>query len=184
MILGLLVDLLILFGLVGGIVLGLQRGLAQQFLSLIMLFLATAFAGLFYGVVLGAVASLGGSAATNRTGSAIIFFGLLVAFYAILEYTLRRNYPNMRIKRLGQVGNVLGAVAGFFWAMLGICLLLLIFDYTSAAVGGQAQFVNELLRASNLTPLFRRFWNIPLAGLRPLFPGGLPEVLAYFAIAL
>ncbi len=178
---GILIDLLVLFGLVGGIIQGLQRGLAKQFMSVVMLFLATAFAGLLYGPLLGMFSSLGGSAATNRTGSAIVFFFLLVVFYAILEYTLHRNYPDLRIKALGQVGNILGAVVGFAWAMLGISLLMVIFDFTAAAVGGPANFVNELFRTSYLVPLFRDFFNIPLAGLRPLFPGGLPEVLAYFA---
>jgi uncharacterized membrane protein required for colicin V production len=178
---GILIDLLVLFGLVGGIVQGLHRGLAKQFLSIVMLFLATAFAGLLYSPLIGAFASLGGNPASTRTGSAIVFFGLLVAFYAILEYALHRNYPDLRIKALGNAGNVLGAVAGFFWAMFGISLLMLIFDYTAAAVGGPANFVNELFRTSYLTPLFRQFFNIPLAGLRPLFPGGLPEVMAFFA---
>jgi uncharacterized membrane protein required for colicin V production len=181
MIWGILFDLLVLLGLVGGIVQGLQRGLAKQFLSVVMLFMATAFAGLFYGAVLGVFSTLGGSAATNRTGSAIVFFGLLVAFYAILEYALHRNYPGLYIKALGQAGNLLGAVVGFFWAVLGISLLMLIFDYTASVTGGQAQFVNDLFNASHLTPLFRQFFNIPLAGLKPLFPGGLPEVLIYFA---
>ncbi len=178
---GILIDLLVLFGLVGGIVQGLQRGLAKQLLSLAMLFLSTAFAGLLYSPLLGVFSSLGGSAATNRTGSAIVFFFLLVVFYAVLEYTLHRNYPDLRIKALGQAGNVLGAVVGFVWAMLGISLLMVIFDFTAATVGGPANAVNDLFRTSYLTPLFRQFFNIPLAGLRPLFPGGLPEVLAYFA---
>lgn len=178
---GLLIDLLVLFGLVGGIVQGLQRGLAKQFLSVLMLFLATAFAGLLYSPLLGMFSSLGGSAAINRTGSAIVFFFLLVVFYAVLEYTLHRNYPDLRIKALGQAGNVLGAVVGFVWAVFGISLLMVIFDFTAATVGGPANVVNELFRTSYLTPLFRQLFNIPLAGLRPLFPGGLPEVLAYFA---
>ena len=179
---GILIDLLVLLGLVGGIVQGLRRGLAQQFLSLFMLFLATAFAGLFYGGVLDVFASLGGSANSNRIASAIVFFFLLVVFYAILEYTLHRNYPDLRIKSLGNTGNVLGAVIGFLWAMLGISLLMLIFDYSAKALGGPALAVSELLRTSYLTPLFRQFFNIPLIGLRPLFPTGFPEVLAYFAI--
>lgn len=178
---GILIDLLALLGLVGGIIQGLRRGLAQQFLSVVMLFLATAFAGLLYSPLLGMFNSLGGSPATNRTGSAIVFFFLLVVFYAILEYTLHHNYPDLRIKALGNAGNVLGAVVGFFWAMLGISLLMVIFDYTAAVVGGPAQFVNSLFRTSYLVPLFRQFFNLPLAGLRPLFPTGLPEVLSFFA---
>jgi uncharacterized membrane protein required for colicin V production len=178
---GILIDLLVLFGLVGGILQGLRRGLAQQFMSMVMLFLAMTFASLFYSVVLGIFAGYNSTAASSSTGSAIVFFGLLIVFYAILEYTLRRNYPGLRIKMLGQVGDILGAVVGFFWAMLGISLLLLILDYSASAMGGPATFFAELLRTSYLTPLFRQFFNIPLAGLRPLFPGGLPEVLAYFA---
>jgi uncharacterized membrane protein required for colicin V production len=178
---GILVDLLVLLGLVGGILQGLRRGLAQQFLSVVMLFLATAFASLLYSAVLGVFAGFTNNATSNRTGSAIVFFGLLVVFYAILEYTLHRNYPGLRIKMLGQAGNILGAVVGVFWAMLGISLLMLIFDYSAMMMGGPATFISELLRTSNLTPLFRQLFNIPLAGLRPLFPNGLPEVLAYFA---
>ena len=178
---GILIDLLVLFGLVGGIVQGLRRGLAQQVLSVVMLFLATAFASLLYSTVISLFAGFSGNANSNRTGSAIVFLGLLVVFYALLEYTLYRNYPGLRIKALGDVGNILGAVVGFFWAMLGISLLMLIFDYSATVIGGQATFFNELLRTSYLTPLFRQLFNIPLAGLRPLFPYGLPEVLAYFA---
>ena len=84
---GILIDLLVLFGLVGGIVLGLQRGLAKQFLSMVMLFLATAFAGLLYSPLIGLFAGLGGNPASTRTGSAIVFFFLLVVFYACLLYT-------------------------------------------------------------------------------------------------
>ena len=179
---GLLIDLLVLLGLVGGLLQGLRRGLAQQFLAVVMLFLATAFASLLYPVVINLFAGFTGNAGSNRTGSVIVFFGLLVAFYALLEYTLHRNYPGLRIKMLGQVGNILGAVVGFFWAMLGISLLLLILDYSASILGGPASFVNELLRTSYMVPLFRQFFNIPLAGLRPLFPYGLPEVLLYFAM--
>jgi uncharacterized membrane protein required for colicin V production len=178
---GILIDLLALFGLVGGLLQGLRRGLAQQFMSVVMLFLATAFASMFYPTILSLFAGLNSDAANNRTGNAIVFFGFLIAFYAILEYTLHRNYPDLRIKALGNVGNILGAVAGFFWAMLGISLLLLIFDYSANAVGGPALFFSELLRTSYLALLFRQFFNIPLAGLRWLFPYGLPEVLIYFA---
>jgi uncharacterized membrane protein required for colicin V production len=178
---GILIDLLILFGLVGGIVQGLRRGLAQQFLSVVMLFLATAFSALLYGPVITLFAGFGGSPTSSKTGSAIVFFFLLVIFYAILEYTLHRNYPNLRIKALGNVGNILGAVLGFVWAMFGISLLLLIADYTAAVVGGPAQFVNELLRTSYLTPLFRQLFKLPLAALKVLFPNGLPEVLVYFS---
>jgi uncharacterized membrane protein required for colicin V production len=179
---GILIDLLVLLGLVGGILHGLRRGLAQEFMSVVMLFLATTFASLFYSAVLGLFTGLNSAAANNRTGNAIVFFGLLVAFYAILEYTLHRNYPGLRIKALGQVGNILGAVVGFFWAMLGISLLMLILDYSATVMGGPASFFSEMLRTSYLTPLFRQFFNTPLAGLRLLFPYGLPEVLTYFAI--
>jgi uncharacterized membrane protein required for colicin V production len=179
---GILIDLLVLFGLVGGILQGLRCGLAQQFMSAVMLFLAMAFASLFYSTVLGLFTGFSGASAGNRTGNAIVFFGLLLAFYAILEYAVHRNYPGLRIKALGQVGNILGAVVGFFWAMLGISLLMLILDYSTNAIGGPATSFGELLRTSYLTPLFRQFFNIPLAGLRFLFPYGLPEVLAYFAV--
>jgi uncharacterized membrane protein required for colicin V production len=178
---GILIDLLVLLGLVGGILQGLRRGLAQQFMSVAMLFLATTFSSLFYPAILGLFAGFSSAAASSGTGNAIVFFGLLVAFYAILEYTLHRNYPGLRIKALGQVGNILGAVVGFFWAMLGISLLLLIVDYTANTLGGPASFFSELLSTSYLTLLFRQFFNIPLAGLRLLFPYGLPDVLAYFA---
>ena len=55
---GILIDLLVSFGLVGGILQGLRRGLAQQFMSMVALFLAAAFSSLFYPTVIGLFTSV------------------------------------------------------------------------------------------------------------------------------
>ncbi len=179
---GFILDILILFGLLGGILLGLRRGLAKMLLSTLMLFFATLFAALLYNPLLSVFADLGGGATSQRTGAAIVFFFLLVVFYAVLEYALHRNYPHMKFKALGNVDNILGAVVGIVWAVLGMCLLLVIISYTAATVGGQAQLVNDMVATSALTKLLRQFFKLPLSVIKLLFPGGVPEVLAYFAL--
>lgn len=179
---GFIFDILILFGLLGGILLGLRRGLAKMLLSTLMLFLATLFAALLYTSLLSLFADLGGGATSQRTGAAIVFFFLLVVFYAVLEYALHRNYPHVKIRALGNVDNILGAAVGVLWAVLGMSLILMIVSYSAATVGGQAQLVNDMVATSALTKLLRQFFKLPLSVIRLLFPSGLPEVLAYFAL--
>lgn len=179
---GFILDILILFGLLGGILLGLRRGLAKMLLSTLMLFLATVFAALLYYPLINLFAGLGGGAASQRTGAAIVFFGLLVVFYAVLEYALHRNYPHMKIRALGNADNILGAIVGIVWAVLGMSLIVLIASYSAATVGGQASLVNDMVSTSALTTLLRKFFKLPVSAIRLLFPTGLPEVLAFFAL--
>ncbi len=178
---GLVLDMLILFGLLGGLLLGLRRGLARMLVSFVMLFLATLFSALLYNPLIGVFTSSLGNPESARTGGVVVFFGLLVVFYALLEYAVQRNYPNLNLRRLGAVNNILGAIVGVLWAMLGISLLLLIIDFGGQLMGGPGQFFSNVIRQSNLTPLFREVFKFPLALIRLLFPQGLPEILRYFA---
>jgi uncharacterized membrane protein required for colicin V production len=176
--LGIILDVIILFALVGSVLLGLQRGFVRTLVSTAMMFLASVLAALLYDPVIGIFTGNVGSSA--RAGGPIVFFGLLVVFFAILEFAVQRNYPDLRIKALGQADNILGAIVGLVWGFLGISLLLLIFDFSASVLGGPATFVSELIRTSYLTPLFRQFFKLPLSVIRLLFPAGLPEVLIYF----
>jgi len=179
---GLVLDTLILFGLLGGLLLGLRRGLARMLVSLLMLFLATLFSALLYNPLISTFTSNLGNPESARTGGVVVFFGLLVVFYAILEYTIHRNYPYLNIKSLGALNNILGAAIGVVWAVLGMSLLLLIVDFGGRLLGGPGTFFAEMIRLSNLTPLFRQLFKAPLALIRVLFPQGLPEILRYFTV--
>jgi uncharacterized membrane protein required for colicin V production len=180
--LAVVLDVVLLFGLVGGVLFGMQRGLVRTLLSTLLLFLASLFAAILYTPVISIFTSGVGNVDSARVGGSVVFFLLLVVFYAVLEYTLHRNYPDLRLKALKNWDNILGAVAGIAWALLLISLLLLIVDFAAQMMGGPLQTAGLALRDSSLVPLFRQFFKLPLAGIRLLFPQGLPEVLAYFTI--
>lgn len=175
---GLILDMLILLGLVGGLALGLRRGLAKMLVSVVMLFLSTLFAALLYGPVIGIFVS--GNTGSLLTGGVIVFFGLLLVFYSVLEYTVHRNYPGLRFRRLGRLDNLLGLIVGAVWSILAVSLLVLVIDYGSQLVGGPGSLLTEMIRQSRVTPLLRELFKAPLALIRIFFPAGVPNVLLYF----
>ena len=145
-----------------------------------MLFLALTFAALLYGPLINWFGNALQNPGSGRTGGSVVFGGMLILFYSILEYTVSRNYPDLRIERLGVWDNILGAVVGIVWSLLAISLVLMVLDFAVITVGGDVSFIGDLLRTSFLVKVFRAFFQIPLAPLRLLFPKGLPEILQYF----
>ncbi len=178
--LGILLDLVILLMLVGGVLWNMSRGLARALVGLLMLFLALAFAALLYGPLINWFGNVLQNPGSGRTGGAVVFGGMVILFYGILEYTVSRNYPVMRWRKLGVWDNILAAVVGIVWSLLAISLFLIVLDFTVITVGGEVSFIEELLRTSLLVKVFRLFFQIPLVPLRLLFPRGLPEILQYF----
>ena len=181
---GIILDLIILFALVGGMLWNMQRGFLRAFVGLIMLFLAMTVAALLYSVLLGWFGANVGGGAANRTSGPYVFGFMLIIFYAFFEYMVRRNYPGLRIHRLGVWDNILGAIVGVAWSLLAIGLFLLTLDFWTVVVGrgsgGIVDFTGDLLATSWLTGAFRKFFALPLAPLKLLFPRGLPEVFSYF----
>ena len=178
---GILLDLIILFALVGGILWNINRGFIRAVVGTAMLFLALMFAALLYSVLLTWFDNALQRPGSGRTGGSVVFGGMLLLFYGILEYTVSRNYPGLHIRRLGVWDNILGAIVGIVWSMLAISLFLIVVDFAVITVGDQISLVGELLRTSLMVKVFRMFFQIPLAPLRLLFPKGLPEILQYFA---
>ena len=177
---GIVLDLIILFALVGGVLWNMSRGFLRALVGTAMLFLALMFAGLLYSVLLTWFDTALQHPGSGRTGGSAVFGGMLILFYGILEFTVSRNYPNLRAQRLGVWDNILGAMVGIVWSLLVISLFLLVLDFTVVTVGGDVSFIGDLLRTSLLIKVFRAFFQIPLAPLRLLFPKGLPEILQYF----
>jgi len=178
---GIVLDLIILFALVGGVLWNMQRGFIRALVGTGMLFLALAFAALLYGPLLSWFSNVLDNPGSGRTGGSVVFGGMLILFYSILEYTVSRNYPQLSVRKLGVWDNILGAVVGIVWALLAISLALIVMDFAVLTVGGELAFVGDLLRTSFMVKVFRAFFQIPLAPLRLLFPKGLPEILLYFA---
>jgi hypothetical protein len=146
----------------------------------LMLFLALTFAALLYSVLLTWFDNALQHPGSGRTGGAVVFGGMLILFYSVLEYAVNRNYPGLRMQRLGVWDNILGAVVGIVWSLLALSLTLIVLDFLVITVGGDVSFIGELLRTSLLVKVFRAFFQIPLAPLRLLFAKGLPEILQYF----
>jgi uncharacterized membrane protein required for colicin V production len=180
---GIILDLIILFALVGGVLWNMRRGFSRALVGLLMLFLAMTISALLYSALLGWFGRAVGPAAANRTSGPYIFGFMIIVFYAGLEYMVSRNYPGMRIQRLGIWDNILGAVVGIFWSMLAISLFLVTLEFWTLTVGRGMPAVDlfgNLMATSFMVPVFRQFFNLPLVPLKLLFPAGLPEIFVYF----
>ena len=180
---GVILDLIILFALVGGVLWNMRRGFLRALIGFIMLFLAMTVAALLYRVLLNWFGANVGGAAANSTSGAYVFGFMIIIFYSFFEYMVSRNYPGLRLQRLGVWDNILGAAIGIAWSLLAIGLFLLTLDFWTVSVGRGTPPVDlfgDLLATSWLTRVFRQFFNLPLAPLKLLFPGGLPEILLYF----
>ena len=180
---GVILDLIILFALVGGVLWNMRRGFLRALIGFIMLFLAMTVAALLYRVLLNWFGANVGGAAANNTSGAYVFGFMLIIFYSFFEYMVSRNYPGLRLQRLGVWDNILGAVIGVAWSLLAIGLFLLTLDFWTVTVGRGTPAVDlfgDLLATSWLTRLFRQFFNLPLVPLKLLFSGGVPEIFRYF----
>jgi uncharacterized membrane protein required for colicin V production len=180
---GVILDLIILFALVGGVLWNMRRGFLRALIGFIMLFLAMTVAALLYRVLLNWFGANVGGAAANSTSGAYVFGFMIIIFYSFFEYMVSRNYPGLRLQRLGMWDNILGAAVGIAWSLLAIGLFLLTLDFWTVSVGRGTPAVDlfgDLLATSLLTRVLRQFFNWPLAPLKLLFPDGLPEVFRYF----
>jgi uncharacterized membrane protein required for colicin V production len=180
---GIILDLIILFALVGGVLWNMRRGFLRAIIGLVMLFLAMIVAALLYRVLLNWFGTNVGGGAANRTSGPYVFGFMMIVLYAFFEFMVNRNYPGLRIRRLGVWDNILGAIVGIFWSMLAISLVLLTMEFWTITVGPGTPAVDlfgNLLATSFMTKVFRQFFVLPLAPLKLLFPTGLPEVFLYF----
>ncbi len=180
---GIILDMVLLFALVGGVLWNMKRGFLRALVGSIMLFLAMTVAGLLYNPLLGWFGRAVGGGAQNRTSGPYVFGFMVLVFYLAFEYMVNRNYPGLRIKRLGIWDNILGAVVGIFWSLLAISLFLLTMEFWTIVVGRGMPLIDlfaDMVRTSYLTKVFRQFFNLPLVPVKLLFPNGLPEIFLYF----
>lgn len=180
---GIILDMVILFALVGGVLWNMRRGFLRALLGLLMLFLAMTVAALLYSVLLNWFGANVGGGAANRTSGPYVFGFMIIVFYGFFEFMVSRNYPGLRLHRLGVWDNILGAAVGIAWSFLAIGLFLLTLEFWTIVVGRGMPAVDlfgNLLATSFMTKVFRQFFNLPLAPLKLLFPNGLPEIFAYF----
>ena len=177
---GFICDVLILFALVGGILWCMRRALVRTLLSIFTLFLATLFSALLCTPIINWFENVSGKPGSSYSAASIVFGGLLIVFDAILEFTIHRNYPDLRIKGLKSWDHILGAVFGVVWATFAVCLALVVLDFAGRSFGGDVPLLTQFVTQSSLISGFREFFKLPLLGIRPLFPQGLPAVLANF----
>ncbi|MGH7462761.1 MAG: CvpA family protein, partial [Longimicrobiales bacterium] len=130
----LIFDFLLLLGGIGGLLLGLRRGFLRTILSTIALLLAIAFAALLATPLVGIFVRESGGQAETPIG--IVFTGLLLAIYAILEGMMRSSFPETRIRALGTLDNVLGFLVAPGWTLLALALFVLVAAYTNFAMMG------------------------------------------------
>lgn len=177
-----LIDLFLPFLLLGGLLISFRRAFLRTLVSIFTLFIALVVAALLYTPLLtwftGATSSGG---PTRSNGGSIVFAGLLILFFAILEYAVNHNYPNLRIASLKNWDHILGGVLGLIWTALVISLIVLSLHYGSLTVGAaQVSGIAYSIEQSKVANIFRDFFSIPLSLIKLLFPNGLPEILKYF----
>ena len=181
MILGIsILDLILPVIALVGVLFCMRRALVRTLLGTLALFLATLIAALLYSPIIDRFTASLGSPGTGRSAGAIVFFGLTLVCYVILEYAIYRNYPDLRIAALKNWDHILGAVFGLIWTVYALSLMLLAAEFAGYTIGGTVSWFNQLMAQSSLVPLFRAFFAIPLSVIRVLFPQGLPEILRYF----
>jgi uncharacterized membrane protein required for colicin V production len=182
MILGIsILDLILPLIALVGILFCMQRALVRTLLGTLALFLATLISALLYGPIINGFTASLGSPGSGRSAGAIVFAGLTLVFYVALEYTIHRNYPDLRIAALKNWDHILGALLGIVWSVYALSLILVAAEFAGYTIGGTASWFNQLMAQSSLVPLFRAFFAVPLSAIRLLFPQGLPEILRYFA---
>jgi uncharacterized membrane protein required for colicin V production len=180
-----LVDVALPLLLFGGVYLCFKRGFVRTLISTFTLFIAFTVAALLYTPFIGFFGRLINSSSSAQDSGSVIFAGLTLALYLFLEWMVNRNYPNLRIERLGNANHILGGVVGVIWTALALSLILLIIEYATQTFGGaqsteQTQALGYLIGRSNIVALFRAFFAVPLGLVKLLFPYGLPDVLAHF----
>ncbi len=176
----LILDFVLLLGGVGGLILGLRRGFFPTILSTIALLLATAFAALIATPLVGIFVRE--ASAEGETPIGIIFAGLLIAIYSLLEVLLRRSFPETRIRSIQALDNVLGFLVAPGWTLLALALVALVVGYMTFVLTGApgAGLLGDWVSRSNLVAFLKDFFDIPVSLMRFLFPGGLPQPLAFF----
>jgi hypothetical protein len=181
MLLSLIVDFLFLLGGLGGLILGLRRGFLRTILSTIALLLAMAFAALAATPLVSIFVRESGSRGDTPIG--IVFSALVLGIYFLLERLLRSTFPDTRIPALGSLDNVLGFVVAVGWTLLVLALIALLLGFVNGAVTGSpaAGFIGSWYTTSFLVPFLQDLILIPINLMRFLFPGGLPQPLAFFA---
>jgi uncharacterized membrane protein required for colicin V production len=177
---GILLDLVILSIFVGGVIWNMRRGFWRALIGTLLLFLSITFAALLYTPLINWFTANLGNPQSGRTAGSIVFGGLLIVFYAILEYTVSRNYPEQKTSNVRTWRSIGGGIVGIVWSALLVSVILLVLDFASITIGGQVTFIGQMLQTSLLVNFFRKFFQIPLAPIRLLFPQGLPEIFVYF----
>lgn len=177
-----LFDLFLPFLLIGGILLCFRRAFLRTLVSIFTLLIALVVSALLYTPLLTWFSGTTGSGGTpSQNGGSIVFTGLLILFFVLLEFAVNHNYPNMRIAWLKNWDHILGGVIGVFWTALAISLILLILHYGSLTVGAsQVSGIANSIEQSKVANVFRDFFSIPLSFIKLMFPNGLPEILKYF----
>jgi len=178
-------DVIIAFALLSGIAYGFTRGLVRMALSLLVLYIATVLAMTLYGPVGGWIRYLT-SGTLSTTVSQVIAFGLiLILFYALTTFILRRTYKDTDLPGIRQFDQIGGMVLGFLLTCFWIGLALIVISFVLKATDVTASTLREnmlmFFRTSHLIPIFYRLFPIFFITLRPWMPKGLsPDIFSRF----
>jgi uncharacterized membrane protein required for colicin V production len=168
-------DIILVFIVLVGVGVGYRRGLVRVFISTVGIYFTVVVAGYVYRPVGDTI-----SGGLDRLGIGVGQIGAhnfsyivaVIAMTIVVELVSRSTFELTRIRAVGRLDNVLGAVLGIFYGALWASLFLLPGQY-SVAVSNSSW--RPALNQSELMPIFNSvFQNAVLDVVSFLFIDGVP----------
>ncbi len=189
-----LFDVLIVLALAGGTAIGFIRGMVQQILGLVYIYISIALAILLYQPIGSVFGFISGGALSPSAMHSLGFVTVLLLAVTTFGFMGREWHKSLEHPIIARVNNLGGLIFGFITACVWISLAITLLSFAAQTPWssptrsgftlaeappweGLRLFVANQLTSSPLVAVFADLLPYIFATLRPLSPGGLPDIL-------
>jgi uncharacterized membrane protein required for colicin V production len=171
-------DIILLAIILVGIIVGWRRGLVRVLISIVGLYITVVILG-YISRPLGDLLSVGFGRLGIGLGTIgmrnFVYFVALIGITIVVEVASRNSFEATRIRSIGVLDNVLGALVGVFYGMLWASLLLAPVQYS---VAREVSPWTTAVSGSALVPTLNRVFQTAVMGVVSIFFfGNVPEIL-------
>jgi len=170
-------DIILIVIILAGIVIGWRRGLIRVLISIASIYIIVIVAGYVYRPVgdtlAGGLGRLGIREGTTGAQN-FAYIVALIALTLVSELGSRNSFEATRIRSLGVLNNVLGALAGIIFGMLWASLFLVPLQYSAAREA--SPWANAIYESTLVPTLNRVFQSAVLDIVSIFFINGVPAV--------